>query len=70
MTVSIVDCPLQIVCDGETASTGKGLTVRVTCDVAVHPLMSPVTVYVVVEEGLAVTLAAVVELNAIEGVHE
>ncbi len=35
-----------------------------------HPFRSPVTVYVVGEDGLAVTLAPVVELNAVDGLHE
>jgi hypothetical protein len=36
----------------------------------VHPSASPVTVYVVVETGLAVTLEPVVALSAVDGVHE
>jgi len=46
------------------------LTVTVTCAVAVQPLASvPVTVYVVVEEGLAETLAPVVVLSPVAGDH-
>ena len=46
------------------------LTVTVTCAVAVQPLASvPVTVYVVVEEGLAETLAPVVLLSPVAGDH-
>ena len=67
--VSIADCPLQIVGDGDTMITGIGFTVTLICDVAVHPFKSPVTVYVIVEDGLAVTLAPVVALNAVEGLH-
>jgi hypothetical protein len=66
---STVDCPSQIVTDGETVTTGSGLTVTVTCAVAVHPFRSPVMVYVVVEDGLAVTLAPIVALNAVDGLH-
>ena len=54
----------------ETEITGTGITVTVICDVAVHPSKSPMTVYVVVEEGLAVTFAAVEELNVEEGLHK
>ena len=54
---------------GEIESTGNGFTVTVTCAVEVHPFKSPVTLYVMVEEGLAITLATVVELNAVEGLH-
>ena len=45
------------------------MTITVTCDVAVHPSKSPTTVYVVVEDGLAVTLAAVEEFSEEEGLH-
>ncbi len=55
---------------GETVTTGTGLTVTVTCAVALQPCGSPVTVYVVVDAGLAVTLAPVVALNAVDGLHE
>lgn len=50
---------------------GRGFTVTVTCIDAVHPLLSvPVTVYVIVEAGVAVTEEPVVELSAVAGVHE
>ena len=68
--VSAADCPLQIVCEGVTETTGSGLTVTVTCADDVHPFTSPVTVYVVVEDGFAVTLAPVVALSAVGGLHE
>ena len=51
-----------------TDTTGFGLTVTVTVDEEVHPFaFVPVTVYVVVEAGVAVTLLPVVELNPVEG---
>ena len=57
--------------EGETVTTGRGFTVTVTCVDAVHPLLSvPVTVYVVVEVGLAVTEEPVVALSAFAGVHK
>jgi hypothetical protein len=46
------------------------LTVTVTCAEEVQPLASvPVTVYVVVEDGLAETLAPVVLLRPVGGDH-
>ena len=45
LAVSVADCPLQIAGGGVTVITGRGLTVTVTCVVAVQPLLSvPVTV--------------------------
>ena len=53
-----------------TVTTGRGLIVTVTCAVAVQPLASvPVTVYDVVEEGLAVTDDPVDELRFVEGLQ-
>ena len=53
-----------------TVTTGSGFTVTVTCVVAVQPLLSvPVTVYVVVEDGFAVTLEPVVALRFVDGVQ-
>lgn len=55
---------------GETVSVIP-FTVTVTCAVAVHPFRSvPVTVYVVVEDGPAETLAPVVLLRPVAGDHE
>jgi hypothetical protein len=70
LAVSVADCPLQIVAE-VTVTTGSGLTFTVTCVDAVQPFTSvPVTVYVVVEVGLAVTGEPVVELSAVDGVHK
>src|SRR5258706_9246648 len=55
---------------GETGTTGLGLMVVVTCAVEVHFSASPVTVYIIVEEGFAVTEEPVVELNAVAGLQE
>jgi len=42
---SVVDCPTQMTAGGVTVTTGSGLTITVTCAVAVQPLASvPVTV--------------------------
>ncbi len=68
--MSVADCPLQIAGGGVTVITGRGLTVTVTCVEAVHPLLSvPVTVYVVVEDGLAVTGEPVEALKFVDGVQ-
>src|SRR6185312_11459937 len=49
---------------------GFGFTVTVTCCVAEQPEdVVPVTVYVVVLVGLAVTLAVFVALNPVDGLH-
>ena len=48
--------------------TGSGFTFTVTCVDAVQPLLSvPVTVYVEVEVGFAVTVAPVVALSPVAG---
>jgi hypothetical protein len=52
------------------ARTGKAFTVTVAWSVFTHPFESvPVTVYVVVVDGLAVTLAVFVALNPVDGLH-
>ena len=45
-------------------------TVTVTVALLVHPAVVPETVYVVVEAGDAVTLAPVVWLSPVAGLHE
>jgi hypothetical protein len=57
LAVRVVKLPLQIVpLDVEAATTGNELTVTVNVAVFVHPgPVEPVTVYVVVAEGLTVT---------------
>ena len=50
--------------------TGWLAMVTVTCAVAVHPNASPVTVYVIVEDGLATTVGPVVVLRDVEGLQE
>ena len=63
--------PEQIVCAaGVAVATGVSFTVTVTVPVLTHPFASvPVTVYVVVVVGLAVTAAPVVADNPVEGLH-
>ena len=67
---SIVGNPSQIAVLGETV-TITVVTETVPCPVDVHPLLSvPVTVYVMVVVGFAVTDEPVVALNAVAGLHE
>jgi hypothetical protein len=53
-----------------TVTTGKGFMVTVDVALDVQVPTVPVTVYVVVIVGLAVTLAPVVALSPVDGVHE
>ena len=70
LAVSDADAPLQIGEGVATVTTGRGFTVTVTCAVAEQPFASvPVTVYVDVEDGLAVTLDPVVALRFVDGVQ-
>ena len=55
--------------DGVTFIVGVATIVIVTVFEAVHVPIVPVTVYVVVEPGLAVTTAPVVPLNPVPGLH-
>jgi hypothetical protein len=48
---------------------GKGFTVTVTCAVPVQPLVVPVTVYVVVAVGFAVTVDPVVGDKPVAGLQ-
>ena len=68
--VNVPGVPAQMVI-GAHVTVGKGLTVTVTVAVPTHPLTEvPVTVYVVVAAGVAVTEAPVVALNPPAGAHE
>jgi hypothetical protein len=70
LAVSVTGNPLQIAVFGETVSATV-VTVIVPCPVEVHPFASvPVTVYVIVEFGFAVTEAPVVALKAVAGLQE
>ena len=52
------------------ARTGKAFTVTVAWSVFTQPFESvPVTVYIVVVDGFAITLAVFVALNPVDGVH-
>ena len=72
LAVSVVLLPLHI--DGAAGVTliaGLGFTVTVTVVVLLHPAaLVPITVYVVVAAGLAVTVAPVVADKPVEGLHE
>jgi hypothetical protein len=67
---SVADCPAQIGCTGVIDTAGSGSTVTEVVAVAVQPLVLPVTVYVVVFVGCAVTEEPVDALSEEEGVHE
>ena len=54
---------------GVTVTVGVGFTVMVWFAVALQPLVVPVTVYVVVEPGLALGLGQVVQLKPAAGAH-
>ena len=68
LAVRVVLCPMHTDAGG-TVTFGWPAMVTVTCAVAVHPSASPVTVYVRVDAGVAVTVAPAVELNPVAGVH-
>jgi hypothetical protein len=53
--------------DGFTVTVGVVVTVIVTVAVPLHPLLVPVTVYVVVTDGKAVTINPTVLLNPAAG---
>jgi len=66
----VVLVPLQIVLSEPASATGRACNVTVTVSDAEQPFASvTVTMYVVVEVGLAVGLAAVDELNPVDGLH-
>ena len=68
--VRLVDEPLQMVTDEllNVGVDGFAVTVIVEVAVLVHPLPSvPVTVYVLVAVGVAVTLAPIVDDRSVEG---
>jgi hypothetical protein len=68
VAVSTVDAPEQIATFEPPLIVGNGLTVTAIVAVLEQPLASvPVIVYVVEEDGLAVTLAPVVADNPVPG---
>jgi hypothetical protein len=58
------------VSSGVSESCGRGFTITIICDDAVHPAKSPITVYIVEAEGEAVTLDELVVFNDEEGLHK
>ena len=66
-----VDAPLQIVALDPAAAVGNGFTVTVTLLDLLQPVavMVSVTVYVVVEVGLALGFDTVELLNPVDGVQ-
>ena len=70
VAVSVVDEPLQIAMLEPPLIVGNVFTVTVTLAVLLQPFeLVPVTVYVLVVVGLAVTLAHVVQDKPVAGVH-
>jgi hypothetical protein len=70
LAVSVADAPLQIETPEPALIAGNGLTVTVTVALFVHPLLvMPVTVYVLVVVGLAITVAPVVAERPVAGDH-
>jgi hypothetical protein len=69
VAVKIVEEPEHTALDvGETATTGFEFTVTATVVIAVQPPdADPVTVYVMVDVGEAITVAPVVALRAVDG---
>jgi hypothetical protein len=69
--VKEVDAPEQMVAEaGVTFIVGIGFTVTTTVCVFVQPDAVPVTVYVVVEAGFAVTVAVFVLFSPAAGLQE
>jgi hypothetical protein len=67
--VSVVELPEHIAVEGETVTVGGAVTVITTVCVALQLPVVPVTVYVVVEPGLAVGLGQLVHVNDVVGDH-
>ena len=68
LAVNVTDPPIQMVeAEAAIVAAGVGLTVTVTSSVRVHVPVVPVTVYVVVDDGFAVTEAVFVALNPVLG---
>jgi hypothetical protein len=65
----VVEAPAQIVTSVPAFTVGNGFTVRVLLTVPEQPLAVPVIVYVVVVIGDAITVAPVVALRPVEGLH-
>lgn len=65
--VRVVLVPVHKVVVPLTVITGNEITVNVAVAVLEQPLVVPVTVYVVVELGVAIGLATVDELNPVVG---
>ena len=71
VAVSVVDEPLHIATLEPPPMVGRVLTVTITLALLLQPFPSvPVTVYVLVVVGLAVTLAHVVQDKPVAGDHE
>jgi hypothetical protein len=72
LAVNVVEAPKQMgFADAEMLTVGPGFTVIRAEDELVHPVASvPVTIYVVVVAGVAITVAPVVAVSPAAGDHE
>ena len=68
-TVSVAEFPWQTLVLDDAFTLGNGFTVTDLVAVPLHPFVVPVTVYVTLEYGDAVTVEAVVELSPVDGDH-
>jgi hypothetical protein len=70
VALNTVEDPVQMATLEPPLIVGNGLTLTITVAVFTHPLASvPVTVYVIVEAGLAVTEVPVVADSDVPGAH-
>ena len=67
----LIDPPAQIVCGDPAFTVATGFTSTVISEEFVHPFASvPVTVYVVVRNGFAITVEPLAEDNPVDGLQE
>lgn len=70
VAASKVESPVQIEsAEAETSTSGAVVTLMVTAALLLHPLSVSVTVYVMLEEGFAVTEVPEEELSPVAGVQ-
>ncbi len=68
LAVNVDEFPAHIVAES-TVTVGNGFTVSIPVALAVQLPAVPTTVYIVVDVGFAITVAVVVELSPVEGLH-
>ena len=70
VAVSVVFEPLQMPLTGEVTFTATFPMLTATVLVCEQPFLTPVTVYVMLDDGSAVTLAPVVVFKPVDGAQE